>query len=219
MDLSNVEQEVLDELNARRPDLTACVPGLLELHEKLVTIYDNGGTFYVCGNGGSMADASHIVGELNKSFERKRTLDPDLQARLMELPFGDELANHLEAGLRSHTLGLNDALKTAVENDIPVPGIAFAQELNALARPGDILLCLSTSGNARNCRMAMSVAKALGVTSAVLTGPDGGAMKDEGDIIIYCPGSSTKQIQEAHISLWHTTCCLIEAHYFPEMRG
>ena len=116
------------------------------------------------------------------------------------------------------TLGLNSALKTAIENDCALPNIAFAQELNALMKPGDMLLALSTSGNAVNCLMAMSVAKAKQCTVAVLTGPNGGKMAEHADISIYAPGADTKQIQEAHIVIWHTLCCLIEAHYFPLKR-
>ena len=218
MNLDDIEQNVLDGLTARRPDLAECVPGLLALHEKLVACYDAGGTLYTCGNGGSHADAVHIVGELNKSFERKRPLSVGLCEQMRGLPFGEELTAHLEAGLRAHTLGLNSALKTAIENDVPVRDIAFAQELNALVRPGDVLLALSTSGNAPNCLMALSVAKAHGAVAAVLAGRDGGAIARNADLVLLAPGDSTKVIQEAHIALWHTTCCLIEAHYFPEMR-
>ncbi|MFM1920879.1 MAG: phosphoheptose isomerase [Candidatus Hydrogenedentota bacterium] len=216
--LSRVEQEILDELAGRRPDLVPCTQPLLRLHQQLIACYDAEGVLYTCGNGGSHTDAVHIVGELNKSFERRRTLPADYQERLQAMPFGPDLATHLEAGLRSHALGLNGALKTAVENDIPLRDIAFAQELNALVRPGDVLLAISTSGNAANCRMAMSVARAHGACAVALTGRDGGAMAREADIAIVAPGDSTKVIQEAHIALWHAMCCLIEAHYFPEAR-
>ena len=131
-------------------------------------------------------------------------------------PFTGE--GNLEAGLRGHALGFNGALKTAVENDIPLRDIAFAQELNGLVRKGDVLLGISTSGNAGNCLMAMSVAKAHGAVAVSLTGPHGGKMAGFADIAIKAPGEKTKVIQEAHIVLWHTMCCLIEAHYFPEMR-
>lgn len=218
MILSHVEQTVLDDLSARRVDLAPLIPKLLALQELLVACYDREGVLYTCGNGGSHTDAVHVVGELNKSFERKRTLAPEFQERLRAMPFGHELADHLEAGLRSHALGLNGALKTAVENDIPVRDIAFAQELNALVRPGDVLLAISTSGNAANCQMAMSVARAHGASAVALVGRDGGAMAQQADLAIIAPGDSTKVIQEAHIALWHTMCCLIEAHYYPEMR-
>lgn len=213
-----VENEILSAMRARRPDLDGCVEALLAAHAALVRCYDNGGTLYTCGNGGSNADAMHIVGELCKSFERKRTLPGALVERLKGLPFGEELAANLEAGLRAHALGFNGALKTAVENDSPLRDIAFAQELNALVREGDVLLAISTSGNAKNCLMAMSVAKAHDAVTIALTGPKGGQMAQVANIVIRTPGDSTKVVQEGHITLWHTLCCLIEGHYFPEMR-
>jgi len=213
-----VEQEILDAMRTRRPDLEPCVAPLLDLHAALVRCYDSGGTLFTCGNGGSNADAMHIVGELCKSFERKRPVPEALRQRLAGLPHGKALAEHLEAGLRAHALGFNGALKTAVENDSPLRDIAFAQELNALVRPADVLLALSTSGNADNCLMAISVAKAHGATAVALTGPKGGKMAEAADLAIKAPGEATKIIQEAHIVLWHTMCLLIEGHYFPEMR-
>lgn len=216
--LSAVENGILTAMRARRPDLDGCVEALLAAHAALIRCYDNDGTLYTCGNGGSNADAMHIVGELCKSFERKRTLPPAFVERLTGLPFGEDLAAYLEAGLRAHALGFNGALKTAVENDSPLRDIAFAQELNALVRSGDVLLAISTSGNATNCLMAMSVAKAHEAVTIALTGPKGGQMAQVADIAIRAPGDCTKVVQEGHITLWHTLCCLIEGHYFPEMR-
>jgi len=218
MTLSGVEQEILQDMLRRRPDLEGCVPSVLALHEALVKCYDGGGTLFTCGNGGSNADAMHIVGELCKSFERKRPLPVRFTERLKGLPFGEELTQHLEAGLPAVALGFNGSLKTAVENDCPLRDIAFAQELNALMRAGDVLLALSTSGNAPNCRMAMTVAQAKSGVAVSLTGPKGGKMAESACIAIKAPGGSTKEAQESHAVLWHTICCLIEGHYFPDMR-
>jgi len=217
-ELSAIEQEILEAMRARRPELDGCVHALLEVHAALVRCYDGGGTVFTCGNGGSNADALHIVGELCKSFERKRPLPKELLRKLEGLPFGEALAQHLEAGLPAVALGFNGALKTAVENDSPQRDIAFAQELNALMRSGDVLVALSTSGNAGNCLMAMSVAKAKGGAAIAMTGPHGGKMAPFADIAVKAPGDSTKVVQEYQITLWHTMCCLIEAHYFPHMR-
>ena len=203
---------------ARRPDLAGCVDSLLALHAALVKAYDGGGQFLVCGNGGSCADAVHIVGELEKSFERKRPVPAEVAKKLKELPFGEELAAYLEVGLPAVALGLNSSLKTAVENDSPVRDIAFAQETYAKVRPGDVVMGISTSGNAGNCLMAMSIAKAMGATVVSMTGPKGGKMAGFADIAIKAPGDSTKVIQEAHLVLYHTFCALIEGHYFPEKR-
>ena len=217
-ELTPVEQGVVDEMLARRGDLSGCVDGLLAFHDALVQSYDGGGKLLVCGNGGSEADAVHIVGELCKSFERKRPVPEDFAERLRPLPFGDALAEHLEVGLPAVALGLNVSLKTAVENDSPLRDVAFAQETYALAKPEDVVLGISTSGNADNCVMAMSVAKAVGAVAVSLTGPGGGKMADLADLALKAPGGSTKEIQEAHLVLYHTFCALIEAHYFPEMR-
>jgi D-sedoheptulose 7-phosphate isomerase len=216
--LNTIAQEILDGMLARRPDLEGCVPALLELHEALVRCYDGGGKLLLCGNGGSNADAMHIAGELCKSFERKRPVPADMAASLEGLPHGAELTMHLEVGLPAIPLGFDGSLKTAVENDSPLRDIAFAQEMYALGKPGDVLIGISTSGNAPNCLMALAVAKAIEATPVSLTGPGGGKMAEIADIAIKAPGDSTKTVQEAHLVLYHTACALIEAHYFPEMR-
>ena len=113
--LAPLEQEVLDGLLGRRPDLAGCQETLLQLHDALLACYEGGGTLFTCGNGGSNGDALHIVGELNKSFERLRPLSAERKAKFDGLPFGKELAENLEAGLSSHALGFNGALKTAVD--------------------------------------------------------------------------------------------------------
>ena len=216
--LPSVEDEVLKGMVSRRPDLLACYEIMVSLHEALVRCYDNGGKLLVCGNGGSHADAVHIVGELCKSFERKRPVPADLVIRLQDLPMGKDLARHLEIGLPAIALGCSGALRTAVENDSPLRNIAYAQEAYAMGKPGDILIGISTSGNAENCLMAMSIAKAVGLVTVSLTGPGGGKMAQLADIAIKAPGNTTKEIQEAHLVLYHTFCALIEALYFPEMR-
>ncbi|HOQ88840.1 MAG TPA: SIS domain-containing protein [Candidatus Hydrogenedentes bacterium] len=217
--LPDNEIRLVQAMLVRRPDLHTCVDELIDAHKALVTCFSRGGTLFTCGNGGSWADALHIVGELCKSFERKRPLDEDYVAALRQMPFGEDLAQHLESGLRAITLGLNGALKTAVENDCPLRDIAFAQELNVMMRPGDVLLALSTSGKAVNCRMAMSVARAKGGITIAMTGPHGGPMAEFADIVIRAPGDSTKAIQEAHATLWHTLCCLVEIRFFPDLRS
>jgi D-sedoheptulose 7-phosphate isomerase len=213
-----VEEEVLRGMRGRRTDLDGCLEPLLALHEALVSCYDASGKLLVCGNGGSHADALHIVGELCKSFERKRPVPAELAIRLQNLPMGTELARHLEVGLPAITLGLNGALKTAIENDSPLRDAAFAQEVYAVGKRGDVLIGISTSGNAQNCLMALSLGKAIGLITVALTGPKGGAMAELADIVIKAPGETTKAVQESHIVLYHTFCALIEAHYFPEMR-
>lgn len=214
----NLEQQILSEFLERRPDLADCEQPVRRLYEELIHAFESDGTLFVCGNGGSHADAAHIVGELCKSFARKRPVSAQTRENLEGLPWGEELAEHLEEGFRAITLGLNGSVKTAVENDSPLRDVAFAQEVYALARPGDVVLAISTSGNARNCLMALSAAKAAGCTTAALTGPHGGKLAMHADIAIRAAGDSVARIQESHICVYHTVCEMVEAHYFPELR-
>jgi len=211
------EQEIINDMLKRRSDLQENVDSLIQLHSTLVKTYDSGGKLLICGNGGSHADAIHIVGELGKSFERKRPVPAEFAYKISNLPFGKELAENLEVGLPAIALGVSTSLKTAVENDSPLRDIAYAQEAYTLLKPEDALLGISTSGNAQNIIMAMSVAKAVGAKVISLTGPKGRKMAEFADIAIKAPGDSTKVIQEAHLVLYHTFCAMIEAHYFPEM--
>lgn len=213
------EHRLLGELKARRPELEGCIPALEAAYRALCDTFAKGGKLLTCGNGGSHADAMHIVAELCKSFERKRPLPLDFANRLAQEPGGEALAAHLEAGLPAITLGLNGALKSAVENDSVLPEMAYAQEACALLQPGDALLAISTSGNARNCLLAMAAARASGARTFALTGPHGGAMAQCADYPIKASGDSVKTIQEAHIALYHALCGLVEASFFPSNAG
>ncbi|MHB0858924.1 MAG: D-sedoheptulose-7-phosphate isomerase [Anaerolineae bacterium] len=149
-----------------------------------------------------------------KSFALPRPLPAALQERLRALPHGDDLAANLQAGLRAHVLGVNPVLLSAVANDIPVSGIGYAQELNALARPGDVLLGISTSGRARNVLLAVTTAKALGLTTIGLTGRAGNALATSVDIAMCVPEVETYRVQELHLVLYHQLCLMVEAHFF-----
>ncbi len=173
-----------------------------------------GGTLFLAGNGGSMADALHISGELLKSFKRPRQLPEAHHQRLESLPYGETLAQHLQRGLRAVVLGANLSLRSAVDNDIPVPNMALAQELYALARPGDVLLGISTSGNARNILYAASVARSLGLPVVGLTGAHGGELAALSDVAIKVPATETDAIQTLHQQIYHLLCDMLEAQMF-----
>jgi len=207
-------QTLLDEFIRRHSRLEFLLPVLLEVLQKLVTCFTQNGTLFVCGNGGSYADALHITGELMKSFERKRPLPATDQEKLRELPFGEDLAQYLEVGLRAIPLGLNGSLNSALENDIPLRYMMFAQELYALGRPGDVLIGISTGGNAKNVIMAMSVARIKGIITIALTGENGGQMATVADLALRVPGNRTFQVQEEHIAVYHLLCAMVEAYWF-----
>ncbi len=207
---------VLREMMDQYPQLDRCLPDLVRAFEALMQAFRSGGTFFLCGNGGSMSDALHIAGELDKSFRHPRKLSEEQRRRLLDQPGGEALADHLQQGLRTVPLGANPALMSAIANDNPLPHIGFAQELYSLGRAGDVLLGISTSGNAQNVRYAASVAHALDMTVIALTGPGGGLLAEQADIAIRAPGKDTPTIQGWHIQLYHVLCDMLEAASFGE---
>ena len=161
-----------------------------------------------------MADALHISGELAKSYVRRRPLPERLHARLAAQPDGELLARNLEPGLRAVVLGANPSLASAVANDAPDRDVNLAQELLALARPGDVLLGISTSGNARNVIYAAQTARALGLTVIALTGEDGGRLAGLADVAIRVPARRTDRVQELHVQCYHALCEMLEIEFF-----
>lgn len=189
---------------------------LIRSYLRIVDCFERGGRLFVCGNGGSFADSLHISAEMMKSFQRRRGLRPEDREKFLGLPDGEILAGALEYGLPVIVLGLNHSLRSAVENDISVPGIGFAQELFALGKTGDVLLGISTSGNAQNVCYAVTTARALGMHTIALTGYTGGKLASMVEIAIRVPASSTHRIQELHLQVYHTLCAVVEAHFFHE---
>jgi phosphoheptose isomerase len=180
----------------------------------IASCLERGGTLFLAGNGGSMSDALHISGEMLKSYAIKRPLQEREKIEIAKQQDGTLLSSILEQGLRGITMWVNPALASAVENDFPERGLAIAQELNALAKPGDVFLGISTSGKARNITFAVEVAKAKGVTSILLTGPNRGKLSEIVDIAIHAPGERTDRIQENHILLYHCLCEMLELDFF-----
>ena len=207
---------ILKALVKRQPALTAVVPDITRVFRELARCFEEGGTLFLCGNGGSMADALHISGEMLKSYAHRRHLTERVRHRLAAQPDGDILVRNLEPGLRTVVLGINPSLASAVANDMPDRDVNLAQELLALARPGDVLLGLSTSGNARNVAYAAQVARALGLTTIAFTGQGGGRLADLADIVIRTPQQRTDRVQETHISLYHAVCEMLEIALFKE---
>ncbi len=209
---------LLEDYVERRPELECLVPALVRTQVALVKCYDRQGTFFICGNGGSYADALHIVGELLKSFERVRSLTDEQRSAFAGMPDGEVLAAQLEQGLRGYAIGNSGPFASAVQNDIELRDIHYAQDLYAMGRAGDVVMGISTSGNADNAGYAIQVGKALGMTTISLTGEKGGRLAELADIAIKAPGTVTKLVQENHFPTYHAICAMIEAHYFPTPR-
>ncbi|MBQ9082121.1 MAG: SIS domain-containing protein [Clostridia bacterium] len=207
---------MIHELICRYPALTVCQADILATIDTIIACYERGGKVLLCGNGGSCADSDHIVGELMKGFLKKRPLS-DAQKAAMKAAsptLTDERLDALQAGLPAISLPSLTALNTAFCNDAD-PELIYAQAVLALSRPGDVLIAISTSGNAKNVFAAVQVAKGLGVTVIGLTGNTGGKLKQYADIAVCVPETETFKIQELHLPVYHTVCAAVEAHFFP----
>ena len=202
--------EVLRGMLARHAELGVAAPDLARAYLAIANSLAHGGTLFLCGNGGSMADALHISGEMLKSYAHPRPLPDGHRDRLAQQPNGEVLVANLQRGLRAVVLGTNAALASAVTNDFVDRDLSYAQELYALARPGDVFLGISTSGKAANVRHAASVARALGLTTIGLTGRPGGPLAEQVDVPIRAPATRTDRIQEQHVVLYHALCEMLE---------
>ncbi len=146
------------DLFAEHPCLETVAAPIFQAYMAILRCFDDGGTLFICGNGGSFADAAHITGELLKAFERNRHLTEEEQKAFAGLPYGEDVGKQLEHGFRAVVLGNNAVLASAVLNDFSMANMHYAQELYAMARKGDVLIGISTSGNARNVMYAMTTA-------------------------------------------------------------
>jgi len=208
-------KKILNVLLEKYPKLETCKEDIEKALELLIACYRGSGIVMTCGNGGSAADSEHIVGELMKGFKSKRSL-PDAEKAKFRALFqedGNYIGHHLQGALASIALTSNVSLNTAFANDVAADMI-FAQQVYGYGKAGDVLICLSTSGNSLNIIRAIQVAKAIGVSSVGFTGQDGGKMKDLCDVIIRVPKNSTPDIQELHMPVYHAICLLLEEEFF-----
>jgi D-sedoheptulose 7-phosphate isomerase len=207
-------QEIFEELFARYPALEACRADVGAAFGILADAYRAGGKVLCCGNGGSASDCEHIVGELLKKFKRHRDIPAGLKGRLAATgPDGALLAERLEGSLPAISLVSQSGILTAFANDVGWDE-AFAQQLLGLARPGDVLIALSTSGNSRNCVLAATLARELGVRTVALVGEAGGRLGGLCDVAIRVPARETYQVQEFHLPVYHALCAMLEEELF-----
>lgn len=198
----------LTDCLARYPQLEACSESITQAYEALAHAYKNGGKLLLAGNGGSSADADHISGELLKGFCKKRPL-----SALWKEKIGQDLADGLQGSLPAIPLGNLIGLMTAFSNDCSAHD-CFAQLTFGLGNEGDVLLCISTSGNSENLLRAATVAKAKGMTVIGLTGELGGKLKPLTDICICAPETVTHKVQEFHLPIYHCLCLMLEDTFF-----
>ena len=157
--------------------------------EAIVSAFGNGHRLYLCGNGGSAADAQHLAAEFSGRFYKNR------------------------AALPAEALHTNSSYLTAVANDFGYDQV-YARLVEGICLKGDVLIGLSTSGNSPNVVAAFESARQKGVTTIAFTGQGGGQMKSLSDYLINVPSSDTPRIQESHILIGHIICELVEEKIF-----
>ena len=151
----------------------------------LVEVVGGGGQVLAFGNGGSAADAQHFVAELVGRFERTRR------------------------GWPAVALTADTSVLTAVGNDFGFDAV-FARQVEALGRPGDLAIGITTSGRSPNVVRGLEAAKARGVRTIALTGADGGAAGRLAEVHVNVPETVTARVQEAHITVLHLWCALVD---------
>ena len=204
-----MKHPIVNELIERYPILEECIEDIVEAYELLSRCYDKDGIVYLCGNGGSAADAEHIVGELMKSFYGRRPVSATELEGLKQ----DYLRSNLEGALRAVSLTGHPSLSTAFANDV-APDMIFAQQVFGYGRPGDVLWGLSTSGNSTNVLNALRIAQARDLATIGMTGKSGGVMNSLCDICIRVPEVETYRVQELHLPVYHALCRMLEERFF-----
>jgi D-sedoheptulose 7-phosphate isomerase len=165
------------------------VPVIEKVVQVITEAFQQGHAVYFCGNGGSAADAQHLAAEFSGSFYKDRKALP------------------------SEALHCNTSYLTAVANDYSYD-VIYARLIEGIAKKGDVLIGLSTSGNSANILRAFEKAAELGVITIGMTGASGGKMKDQCNYLINVPSSDTPRIQESHILIGHILCELTEKNIF-----
>lgn len=165
----------------------ACADSIALAAELLTRCYRAGGTVLFCGNGGSAADCQHLAAELVNGWNRDRP----------------------RPALAAVALTTDTSFLTANSNDVGFEHV-FERQVEALGRSGDVLVAISTSGNSANVLRALTLARARGLGTLLLSGANGGAAASLVDVAVLVPSTETQHIQEAHIAVGHLVCALVE---------
>jgi D-sedoheptulose 7-phosphate isomerase len=191
MSIQNITDIIKASIDVKQQLLAdeSLVSQIATVTDVITKAFQNGNAVYFAGNGGSAADAQHLAAEFSGRFYKDRKALP------------------------SDALHCNSSYLTAVANDYSYD-VIYARLLEGLAKPGDVLVGISTSGNSGNIVKAFEMAKTIGVTTIGFTGQKGGKMKDLGDYLINVPSNTTPRIQESHILVGHIICELVEINIF-----
>jgi len=202
-------------LYERYPALAECRNDIDNALEIIKSTYSNDGKILVCGNGGSCADSDHIVGELMKSFTLKRKPDLEYAENIKKLfpEHSEKIINGTEGALQAISLPAQVAVLSAFANDVDAE-LVYAQLTYGYGRPGDTLICLSTSGNSGNVVYAAMAAKARGLKTIALTGHNESRLSEICDATVRVPETETYKVQEYHLPIYHYLCAETEKCFF-----
>ncbi|MDA9230052.1 SIS domain-containing protein [Amylibacter sp.] len=190
MNVELVKKEIADSIaiKAALLDDPILLNKIIEISTQCVNSLLKGGKVIFCGNGGSFADAQHLSAEFTSRF-------------LFDRP-----------ALASISLGTNNSGLTAMANDYGYENV-FSRELEALGKPEDTLIGITTSGNSENILNCANVAKTIGIETFILTGKSGGKVKEMTNCLLI-PSNETARVQECHILIGHIICGFVEKHLF-----
>lgn len=180
-----IKDILLESIQVKEELLRTKISQILEISEVIVDALKKNGKVILFGNGGSASDSQHIAAELVGRFKKDRT------------------------ALAAIALTTNTSVLTSLANDYGYE-IVFAKQIEALGQKNDVAIGISTSGKAKNVASGIKQAKKMGIKTIALTGGDGGELVKLADISLVVPSSVTARIQEAHITIGHIICELIE---------
>ena len=184
-DLDRIKNAIQENIEIKKDIQQHLSNKILELSDKIFEILKQNGTIFLCGNGGSAADAQHVAAEFVGRFAQERKALP------------------------AEALTTNTSILTAIGNDYDFSEI-FSRQIQAKVSSNDLVVGISTSGKSANVLKALQAAKTLGATTVVFTGENDSEIKKLADICFNVPSNNTPRIQEAHILVWHIICDLVE---------
>jgi D-sedoheptulose 7-phosphate isomerase len=180
-----IKDILLESIQVKEEVLHTSVGKIMEITELVIDSLKKNGKVIVFGNGGSASDSQHIAAELIGRFKKDRN------------------------ALAAIALTTNTSILTALANDYGYE-VVFAKQIEGLGQKNDVAIGISTSGKAKNVVMAIKQAKKIGMKTVALTGADGGELAKTADVVLVVPSSNTARIQEAHITIGHIICEMVE---------
>lgn len=187
--IKNVIAQLEDSASVKRKMMVSCVDSIVSAAKLMIGTIKSGAKILLCGNGGSAADSQHLAAELVSKLKLERSAIPAI------------------------ALTTNTSTLTAVANDYDFSQV-FVRQLEAFGKRNDLLIGISTSGNSEDVLKAVDYAHKNGLRTIVMTGGNGGDLAGKGDVDIIVPSEDVQRIQEAHITVGHILCDILEQSIF-----